>query len=216
MQAYRIDSARSFTATDLAYIRLAAGKAGEAIDTALRREQLSRLGHAVPGNGASGILVVHRQHGITYSNPSGQAWLEELSRLPADRETLLPSSIWAAISGIRQGAGMAVTTVPTRVGMVSIEASPGGDDGSVALVVSSPQASEAFLSPTGWHLTPAEERVAALVVQGQGNREIAEHLSVSEHTVEWHLRRIFEKVGVTSRVQLAARYSREFHASGVA
>jgi DNA-binding CsgD family transcriptional regulator len=58
---------------------------------------------------------------------------------------------------------------------------------------------------TGWAaLTRAELEVARLVAQGRTNREIADHLFVSPHTVNSHLRHIFAKVGVRSRVQLAS------------
>jgi DNA-binding CsgD family transcriptional regulator len=57
---------------------------------------------------------------------------------------------------------------------------------------------------TGWAaLTRAELEVSRLVTQGKTNREIADHLFVSPHTVDSHLRNIFAKVGVKSRVQLA-------------
>jgi len=57
---------------------------------------------------------------------------------------------------------------------------------------------------TGWAaLTRAELEVTRLVGQGKTNREIADHLFVSPHTVNTHLRHIFAKVGVRSRVQLA-------------
>jgi DNA-binding CsgD family transcriptional regulator len=56
---------------------------------------------------------------------------------------------------------------------------------------------------TGWPaLTRAEIQVARLVAQGRTNREIAEHLFVSPHTVSAHLRHIFDKLGVKSRFQL--------------
>ena len=52
-------------------------------------------------------------------------------------------------------------------------------------------------------LTPREEQVVALVVEGLGNRPIARELNLSEHTVKKYLFRIFEKLGVSSRVELA-------------
>jgi DNA-binding NarL/FixJ family response regulator len=51
-------------------------------------------------------------------------------------------------------------------------------------------------------LTPREEQVVALVAEGLGNRPIARELNLSEHTVKKYLFRIFEKLGISSRVEL--------------
>jgi DNA-binding CsgD family transcriptional regulator len=60
-------------------------------------------------------------------------------------------------------------------------------------------------APTsGWGaITAAEFAVARLVAEGLTNQEVADRLYVSPHTVNSHLRRIFTKVDVTSRVELA-------------
>jgi DNA-binding CsgD family transcriptional regulator len=56
----------------------------------------------------------------------------------------------------------------------------------------------------GWDaLTPAERQVALLVAEGRTNRDIADQLFVSPNTVRTHLRHIFEKLAVRSRVELA-------------
>ncbi len=52
-------------------------------------------------------------------------------------------------------------------------------------------------------LTPAEERVAALVAEGKTNREVAAALYLSDRTVEGHLSRIFGKLGIRHRADLA-------------
>ena len=58
-------------------------------------------------------------------------------------------------------------------------------------------------APTGWaSLTQAETAIADLVVEGRTNREIARQLFISPHTVNAHLRHVFEKMGVRSRVEL--------------
>ena len=57
---------------------------------------------------------------------------------------------------------------------------------------------------TGAELTPQERMVARLVAEGRTNRQVAEELYVSVKTVEHHLSRIYAKLGVRSRVQMAA------------
>ncbi len=51
-------------------------------------------------------------------------------------------------------------------------------------------------------LTPRQEQVVALVAEGLGNRQIARELNLSEHTIKKYLYRIFEKLGISSRVEL--------------
>jgi DNA-binding CsgD family transcriptional regulator len=55
-------------------------------------------------------------------------------------------------------------------------------------------------------LTSREHQIAVLVAAGLGNREIGERLVVSVRTVESHVGRIFTKLGINSRDQLAARF----------
>jgi DNA-binding CsgD family transcriptional regulator len=54
-------------------------------------------------------------------------------------------------------------------------------------------------------LTETERRIAALVAQGHTNREVASAMFVTENTVQTHVRHIFQKLGVRSRTELAAR-----------
>ena len=59
-------------------------------------------------------------------------------------------------------------------------------------------------SPAG-ELTPTEQHVAELAAEGRSNKEIARALHVTVSTVEAHLSRVYAKLGVRSRSQLASR-----------
>ncbi len=52
-------------------------------------------------------------------------------------------------------------------------------------------------------LTHREKVIISYLVQGWRNREIAQHLAISEQTVKNHLRAVYDKVGVSDRLELA-------------
>lgn len=61
----------------------------------------------------------------------------------------------------------------------------------------------------GWNsLTPTELQVAELVTEGLTNRQIGEKLFISPRTVQTHLSRVFEKLGVSTRAEVAAYAAR--------
>lgn len=62
---------------------------------------------------------------------------------------------------------------------------------------------------TGWaSLTPAERQVVGLVTEGLTNPQIGERLFVSRRTVQAHLHRVFAKLRVSSRAELATEATR--------
>jgi|GEM_PF-582532 len=66
-----------------------------------------------------------------------------------------------------------------------------------------PRKSLAPPAAPNWRLTPREKQIVAEIVAGSTNKEIAEVLDLSEQTVKHHLTSIFDKVGASSRLELA-------------
>ncbi|MEX0817837.1 MAG: AAA family ATPase [Gaiellales bacterium] len=60
-------------------------------------------------------------------------------------------------------------------------------------------------SPSGGALTPTEQRIAELVAEGRSNKEVAAAMFVTAKTVETNLSRIYAKLGIHSRAELARR-----------
>ncbi len=162
----------------------------------------------VGGNPASRIDVALFD---TYGQP--QAGTERVRSLAADPRVgavavyawrLAPAQVEAVVAAGARGVLDKTTHAPELAdALVAIEAGE---------TVVSPE----FCNPAGAHwpgqafgLTVRESEVAALLLQGLSNREIAESLSISEHTVKTHLKGIFHKAGVSSRGQAVARIAGE-------
>ena len=66
---------------------------------------------------------------------------------------------------------------------------------------------------SGGQLSETEARIVALVCAGQTNQQIAQALSLSAKTVAWNLSKVYRKLGVRARTELAARASAGSHPS---
>ena len=78
-------------------------------------------------------------------------------------------------------------------------------DALLGRAASRPAPRRARTCPVDWgQLTDLEREIADLVRQAMTNRQIATRVGKSPHTVNYHLRQIFRKLGLASRVELAA------------
>ncbi len=101
---------------------------------------------------------------------------------------------------MRRRVDLAVFADPSRMDRIDLLAGSGSDDGEVGILsVDGRPRGEAASS-----LTPAELEVAAFVMRGLTNDRIARERQVSERTIANQLRSIYDKLGVTSRSQLAS------------
>jgi DNA-binding NarL/FixJ family response regulator len=62
---------------------------------------------------------------------------------------------------------------------------------------------------TTFHLTYRQQQIVDLVLEGASNRQIAERLGLSEQTIKNQLTTIYEKLGISNRLQLAMLAVRE-------
>jgi DNA-binding CsgD family transcriptional regulator len=125
------------------------------------------------------------QHRIDVESELTQLF-ERILELVNDR--LLPPAILhrSACSGIEDQTGQEQI-------LVQIEA----DGVSYLLVRCSTEQDRTTLSPR-------EQEIVRLVSTGHPNKAIARKLAISQHTVNTHVRRIFDKLGVSSRAEMVA------------
>jgi len=103
-----------------------------------------------------------------------------------------------------EATGVLVTTVGTRVA-VELSAVPLVNDervvGVFGLIEERPDVSLAAPPP---HLTPRQVEVLRLLEQGRSTKQIAAELHLSPETVRNHIRRLFQALGVNSRLEAVA------------
>ncbi len=141
--------------------------------------------------------------------------LRELSQAPESvRTILLTAGIQKEqiVEALQLGArGIVLKEAPTDVLLSSIQAVAKNcywvgnckvEDLMQVLREYLPDGSEAA-GKTPFGLTPRELDVVTSIVSGLTNREIASNFSIGEQTVKHHLRNIFDKLGVSNRLELA-------------
>jgi DNA-binding NarL/FixJ family response regulator len=159
-----------------------------------------------------GLLVLTPDHRIGFTNAAAEAWLDLIYDSEREGHLPLPTAVWSAVAGLGSTAhrrALSAVVVQSAVGPLKVEASPGSEDGSIAVVVSPIRRLMPPEIPREWPVSSREREVIALLIRGQSNRQIADALCIGEKTVETHLGHIYEKVEVRTRSQLLARYFRE-------
>lgn len=141
---------------------------------------------------------------VRHASPTARQWLEQVDDSSAGP---LPYSIYSlALRAAREGH--AVARIRARSGRwltVHAEAAA-ATGGAISLILQPSRPHEiAQILAGAYGLTAREAEVARLVAAGCNNEEIARLLFVSRYTVEDHLKKSYEKLGVRSRSELVSR-----------
>lgn len=94
--------------------------------------------------------------------------------------------------------------LPSILAMEPFCITPIADDETISAPISSNDTCYTHTFALPAHLSPQEEKVFALLRQGQRNKQIADHLAISPYTVGKHVQNILRKLGVVNRTQAAA------------
>lgn len=165
---------------------------------------------------APGLVVLAPDCNVESITPGTERWLSELTGGEWERRAQPPPSVVALAGRVLGSAG--AKEAPGEVAVARVR-SPAGrwlmlhgaplvtDGGRRAAVIIEPAhpAQISSLLMVAYGLTNREQDVTRLVLQGASTAQIAEELSVSPHTVQQHLKNIFEKTEVHSRRDLVGK-----------
>ena len=208
---HRGDSPSGFSHSEMALVRRLVPHLAEGL-----RRAVVALALTTPGSTARGpgVIVLDEEMSISTANAEAEQWLAELrdpnwmdlgkGPLPAAIHAVaarvtgigLASSPTVPATRLRTNSGQWLTVHASRLG-------PSGRQTAVVLESARPvELASLYLDAHG--LTPAQARVASLVLQGRSTRQIVNELRISSHTVQEHLRAVFDKFGIGSRRELVA------------
>jgi DNA-binding CsgD family transcriptional regulator len=219
MDLIRESGSPDFEPREVNLLRRIAPHLGNGLKTAALRTQtpVEEGGRDVPG-----VLTLDDQGSVVQHTPAAERWLRDLEDLgPGWREReALPRALRTVVLSLRRALSPErdrdEESIPslrararsgrwlTLYGSLS-EATP--ERGAETVIIIEPTKPEELLpfSMTAYGLSPREEEIVKFVVRGLSTTRISQMLFISEHTVQNHLRSVFEKVGVRSRGELVKR-----------
>jgi DNA-binding CsgD family transcriptional regulator len=203
MCLHREDAQSGFTDREVALVR----RLVPVLADGLRRTVLAQAALSGGSGDSPGVVVLDEHLEVLSSTPAAERWLAEIEGPTWPPDGRLPVSVVAAAGRVAAGVEATGRVRTGRGRWINIHASLlGGRAGAQTAVVLEPaspeQLTSLFLDAHG--LTPAQTRVAALVLRGYSTRQIVNELQISSYTVQEHLRAVFDKFGIGSRRELVA------------
>jgi len=208
MCLHREDGAAGFTEADAAVI----GRIAPHVAEGLRRAMLIAGFESATAAARHGVVVLAADGSIVSMNDAAERWLADLPDADWPPSVQVPIPVLSAASAARSAADGADVDTSVRVRTTTgrwlvIHASTlRGNDDEQTVVLLEPaepsQLSSLILDAHG--LTPSQAGVVALVLRGYSTQQIVNALGISAHTVQEHLKHVFDKLGIRSRRELAA------------
>jgi DNA-binding CsgD family transcriptional regulator len=194
---YRSEGA--FTSADAAQVAALAPHAARALRLALLRAAATRP-EAVAD--PPGILQVSPGGGVTASTAPAHRWLE----LGGDALITAANAVAAAVRGHPDWQGASSRLALPGGALLCLHAArTTEDDAGVAVIVDAARPAQvAAMLVDAYGLTPRQREVLAGLLLGRTPARLARDLGVSEHTVNDHRKAIYQRLGVSSRAELAA------------
>ena len=218
MDLIRARGTPDFSAREAAFLRRLAPHLAVGLRSAALR---ARAPAGQPAAGVPGVLALDGRGSVVRHTPAAERLLRELEDLRPDWRGWegLPPAVRMVVCALRRAlvsgggddAGGPCVRARGRSGRwltlyASLTEPAGGHPGETVVVIETSKPEEvAWMSVAAYGLTPREEEIAGLVARGLSTRQISRTLFISEHTVQNHLRGVFEKVGVHSRRELVKR-----------
>jgi DNA-binding CsgD family transcriptional regulator len=212
LAVYRGPGDPPFTADDARTAVSVQAQVAELIQRALFHSPRPAAGGA-PG---PAVIVVDADDRVADMTPAAHARIEELGGWDNGS---LPSTVLVTCAAARSTPELATTRAVGRDGAWLVvrattfapspslaESGPRGD--VVVTIETASPADISSLALAAHGLSPREQEVAALVLQGVATRGIAESLHLSPHTVQDHLKSIFGKLGLNSRREMVQQLVR--------
>jgi DNA-binding CsgD family transcriptional regulator len=167
------------------------------------------------GPDAPGLVVLSESWEVESATPGTERWLSDFPDGDLDRG-VLPSAVRSVAAQAQRSAQN-----PDRPGEIAVARVLTGSGSWVvlhgtSLIASGSKRSAVIVEPahparitpllmSAYGLTEREQEVTRLVLQGDSTAQAAERMTVSPHTIQQHLKSIFEKTGVRSRRDLVGK-----------
>ena len=211
---HRERSAAEYTAAEAAFLAQLAPHIAEG----LRKALLLTSAHVGKTPDGPGVLVLAEDLSVVAMTPAAEYWMAALAEAERGDKHALPHTVLTVVARLqaleqeaaRDPGGMPNVRLRTPSGqwlvLYASRLSNTSSHGQIAVMFECAQPME--IAPfllQAYQLTKREGEITQCILRGWSTAEIAAALQISAHTVQDHLKAIFEKVEVRSRRELAGR-----------